>query len=174
MTRVRRGFTLVELMVVVAIVGILAVLGIMGFRRHVANAYRAEGLHVVQSVRAAQERWRSETGAYLDVSSDMASLQPAAPDGSFRNLLSTGSDSDYWRLLNPVVKAPVLGGYATRAAGPLVDPDQGGYSIGFSRAVEWIPGSDVPQEPWFVVVGVMPDARFGASSFNQTVEWEDE
>src|SRR5580693_4408194 len=38
----QRGFTLIELMIVVAIVGILSVLAIYGVRKYVANAKTAE------------------------------------------------------------------------------------------------------------------------------------
>src|SRR5260221_6462385 len=38
----QRGFTLIELMIVVAIVGILAVLAIYGVRKYVANSKTAE------------------------------------------------------------------------------------------------------------------------------------
>ncbi len=40
--KVRRGFTLIELMIVVAIVGILAVLAVFGVRRYLSNAKSAE------------------------------------------------------------------------------------------------------------------------------------
>jgi type IV pilus assembly protein PilA len=40
--KAKKGFTLIELMIVVAIIGVLAVLGIYGVRKYIANAKSAE------------------------------------------------------------------------------------------------------------------------------------
>lgn len=45
--RQARGFTLIELMIVVAIIGVLAVLAIIGVRKYVANAKSAEARNAI-------------------------------------------------------------------------------------------------------------------------------
>ena len=69
-TRSSRGaFTLVELMVVVAIVGVLAVLAGVGYRKMVDSSHVTEASHMVQAIRVAQESYRAEVGRYADISS---------------------------------------------------------------------------------------------------------
>lgn len=62
-----RGFTIVEMMGVVAIVGVLATLAVYGVRKYLQSAKSSEAIQMIGSIKAAQEAYKAETFAYLDV-----------------------------------------------------------------------------------------------------------
>jgi len=62
-----RGFSLIELMIVVAILGVLAALAIPAFNRYIARGKLAEATAFLQNIRAQQESYRQAYGRYMGI-----------------------------------------------------------------------------------------------------------
>jgi type IV pilus assembly protein PilA len=167
MTARRRGFTLIELMIVVAIVGVLAIIGIVGYRRVVNNSRAAEPKQVVGSIRMAQESYKAETGTYAHVHGNATPSDtdfcpqksavsaygakkyawlPSCPVAAMPNPVTPTAQLPFGVL--PVhVDGAVLFGYATTAGAP---------NVAVSGAV--LNGAPVafpvPTSDWYVVYAV--------------------
>ena len=65
-----KGFTLIELMIVVAIIGILVAVGIPQYQNYVARAQVAEGFSLASGLKTAVAEYHSTTGVFPDGTTD--------------------------------------------------------------------------------------------------------
>ena len=94
--RAQQGFTLIELMIVVAIVGILAAIALPAYQNYVARAQVTEGLSIITSARTTvSENWISGDQAALCAGVDttpiglVTALTCGAADGIITASVST-------------------------------------------------------------------------------------
>ena len=58
------GFTLLEVLVVMAILAILVGMALPGYRSYLERGHRAQAIHALHSISACQERLRAASGYY--------------------------------------------------------------------------------------------------------------
>jgi type IV pilus assembly protein PilA len=147
-----RGFTLVELMMVVTMVGVLATLALVAYKRQLNAAHAGEAKAVIQAIRAAEEVHKAETLVYLGCSAgyDGANYYPQGAGGpndrkwNFRN--PAHPQVANWDRLHVSTDGPVIFAFAVVAGGPgeAIPPMSGEWA----SPPAW---PAVPPEPWYVI-----------------------
>lgn len=99
----RRGFTLVELMIALAIVGIIAVMALPAYRQALLKSYRSDAKVTLSRLATLQERYyfgnNSYTGDFADIVSGATSGQPIGSDeGRYSIALTLTGSGTGWSM----------------------------------------------------------------------------
>lgn len=78
----KKGFTLTELLIVVAIIGILAMIAIPAYIGQQKNAARTEAYTNLQNLRLLEEQFFAENGAYTTAMGTVGGSTPAIRDAN--------------------------------------------------------------------------------------------
>jgi type IV pilus assembly protein PilA len=101
---IQKGFTLIELMIVVAIIGILAAIAIPAYQDYTIRAQVTEGINLADAVKVAVADYYTQNGIF-----PVAGLTSAAPTGLGFTAAATGKYSTVNILAAGVIQATFAG-----------------------------------------------------------------
>lgn len=88
-----RGFTLIELMIVVIVVSILAAIAIPSYLEQSRKGRRADAVRAVGDLQLALERWRAENPSYADCTACGSGTYPTVPTSPYYTIGITGANA---------------------------------------------------------------------------------
>ncbi len=92
MKKIQQGFTLIELMIVVAIIGILAAIAIPAYQDYTIRAQVSEGLALAGGAKVAMTEYYQDKGVF-PATGDLAGLSLTTTGKYVSSVVSTGTDT---------------------------------------------------------------------------------
>jgi prepilin-type N-terminal cleavage/methylation domain-containing protein len=158
-----RGYTLIEVLVVVAMVGILAAIAIFSVRRWLAWAKTAETKDLLGAIATGQAWYFDQTNGYLDCSGSIAEANyyPLAtkPDDT-KHLFHNPSHPHYrcWKLLGVDGDAASYMAFVTLAGNP-------GQALPALPTEEQLTVPPPADRPWFIVMAIGDQDNDGVMAY---------
>ncbi len=108
--RRQSGFTLIELMIVVAIIAILAAIAIPAYQDYVIRAQVSEGLVLAGGAKAAVWDFSSNTGRFPSTNASAGLPSASSISGSYVSAVNVSSGAIMVTFSGPKVSAALSGG----------------------------------------------------------------
>ncbi|SFM82372.1 type IV pilin protein [Thermodesulforhabdus norvegica] len=81
--RNKKGFSLIELMVAIAIIAVLAAVATRWYRNYTRSSFESDLIQALLAARVAQEQYRAERGTYAATIEDLPRYNDGEEDNSF-------------------------------------------------------------------------------------------
>ena len=123
----RTGFTLIELMIVIAIIGILAAIAIPAYQNYTIRAQVTEGLSLASG-------WKTAVSEYYAQNGSFPTCFTTAPPGAAGCIAVTGASSG--KYVSAVAVGPLAGQIVITYSGPQVNGKLAGLKLDLSPGLD--------------------------------------
>ena len=120
------GFTLIELMIVVAVIAVLAIIALPMFTEQLRKGKRTEAIQAISDITLREEKWRSFTKTYATAASVFGS---ATAYNDYNTALK------YYTITVPTNTATGYSITATRKGSLANDPKCGNFTMAYASGV---------------------------------------
>jgi len=100
-TKLQTGFTLVELIIVVAIISILASIAIPAYNGYVETSKRSDAQASLMALAIAQEKYRASNPTYTTVITDLNGVSSASESGYYTLAVTVASGATFTATATP-------------------------------------------------------------------------
>lgn len=173
-----RGFTLAELMAVVAIMGVLGAIAIAAFSRRAYQSDATTAKTVIKAIAVAEEHYRAENQVYLNVSAlgdpgwyPQKTFSTGTRVTFWRAPPDAGADAETtaWQALMPDIRQQVTFGFKANAGLPTAAPS----AVLDSGSGVTLPSTN-PVEPWYLIQARTDLNNNGVASYVVAASWTPE
>ena len=141
MKTMQKGFTLIELMIVVAIIAILAAIAIPAYQNYLIRAQVSEGLSLVSAAKTGVDEFATNYGKFPSTNASAGVPNAASISGSYVSSVTVGSGGIITvaydgTKANTAIKSDVL----------VLSPTNNGGSVNWRCSPTGVNGSTIPLE----------------------------
>jgi len=148
------GFTIIELMIAVAIVAILAAVAIVTYVKHIKGARVVEAKAFVQLIQSRQETYFQQHGQYCNASQTGSHPTLATGSEPVAKRWAPGTTSTWHELAVTPEGGYTYFQWAVVASNPDASPPHGLDSFAAQVGIPAQPSSPGTPHPWYYIVGL--------------------